>query len=73
MPETTEYGFGLFLGILDGHVTVGHGGAIFGFNTWMETFPDDGVTMLVMANTGYPAAEQIGPKVAQAWFKPTVP
>jgi CubicO group peptidase (beta-lactamase class C family) len=69
VPETTEYGFGLFLGVLDGHVTVGHGGAIFGFNTWMETFPDDKVTMVVMANTGYPAAEQIGPKVAQAWFK----
>ena len=73
VPETTEYGFGLFLGNLDGHVTVGHGGAIFGFNTWMETFPDDNVTMLVMANTGYPAAEQVGPKVAQAWFRSKVP
>ena len=73
VPETTEYGFGLFLGNLNGHVTVGHGGAIFGFNTWMETFPDDKVTMLIMANTGYPAAEQIGPKVAQAWFTSAVP
>ena len=73
VPETTEYGFGLFLGNIDGHATVGHGGAIFGFNTWMETFPDDKVTMLVMANTGYPAAEQIGPKVAQAWFRSAVP
>jgi hypothetical protein len=35
----------------------------------METFPDDKVTMVIMANTGYPAAEQIGLKVAQAWFK----
>lgn len=69
VPETTEYGYGLFLGVLDGHVTVGHGGAIFGFNTWMETLPDDKVTIVIMANTGYPAAEQIGPKVVQAWFR----
>ena len=69
VPETTEYGLGLFLGKLDGHTTVGHGGAIFGFNTWMETLPDDKVTIVIMANTGYPAAEQIAPKVVQAWLR----
>ena len=69
IPETTEYGFGLFLGQLDGRATTGHGGAINGFNTWMETFRDQGVTILVMANASYPAAENTGPKVAQAWFK----
>jgi D-alanyl-D-alanine carboxypeptidase len=69
VPETTEYGLGLFLGKLDGRATVGHGGAINGFNTWMETFPEERVTIVVLANTSYPAAEQTGPKVAQAWFK----
>jgi CubicO group peptidase (beta-lactamase class C family) len=65
----TEYGFGLFLGRVDGRPTMGHGGAITGFNTWMETFPEQGITIVVMANTGYPAAEQTGPKVTQAFFK----
>ena len=69
IPETTEYGFGLFLGVLDGRATTGHGGAIFGFNTWLETFRDQGVTIAVMTNTGYPSAEKTGPKVADAWFK----
>ena len=73
LPETTEYGLGLFLGKTDGHTTVGHGGAIFGFNTWMETLPDDKVTIVIMTNTGYPAAEQIAPKVVQAWFRPRIP
>jgi len=69
IPETTEYGFGLFLGQLDGRATTGHGGAIFGFNTWLETFRDQGVTIVVMTNTGYPSAEKTGPKVADAWFR----
>jgi D-alanyl-D-alanine carboxypeptidase len=69
VPPTTEYGLGLFLGRTDGRATIGHGGAIFGFNAWVETFPDQGVTIVLLANTGYPSAEQTGPKVAQALFK----
>ena len=69
VPATTEYGLGLFLGRMDGRATVGHGGAINGFNAWMERFPAEGVTIVILANTSYPAAEQTGPKVAQALFK----
>ena len=59
---TAEYGFGLFIDRLDGRRTIGHGGAIPGFNTWMETFPDEGLTIVILSNTDYPAAEGPGPQ-----------
>jgi CubicO group peptidase (beta-lactamase class C family) len=69
VPATTEYGFGLFLDQIDGHPAIGHGGAINGFNTWMETFPDQHLTIVLVANTSYPAAEHTGPNVAKAVMK----
>jgi CubicO group peptidase (beta-lactamase class C family) len=72
VPATTEYGFGLFLDRIDGRSAIGHGGAINGFNTWMETFPAEKITMVLLANASYPAAEQLGPKLAQALFRTTV-
>jgi hypothetical protein len=47
-----EYAMGLHLGSLDGHKFIGHEGGIFGFSTMMETYPDDGFTTIVLANTG---------------------
>jgi CubicO group peptidase (beta-lactamase class C family) len=70
---TAEYGFGLFIDRLDGRRTIGHGGAIPGFNTWMETFPDEGLSIVILSNTDYPAAEDLGPKVAKALLGATVP
>jgi len=70
---TAEYGFGLFIDRLDGRRTIGHGGAIPGFNTWMETFPDDGLSIVLLSNTDYPAAEELGPKVVKALLRAPVP
>jgi D-alanyl-D-alanine carboxypeptidase len=46
-----EYAMGLHLGTLDGHRLIGHEGGIFGFSTIMETYPDDGFSTIVLANT----------------------
>lgn len=46
-----EYGFGHFIDSLDGHTRVGHGGDIFGFNSMLARFPDDGVTVAVISNS----------------------
>ena len=46
-----DYGFGLFIDSLDGHARVQHGGDIFGFNSMLARFPDDGVTVAVMSNS----------------------
>jgi CubicO group peptidase (beta-lactamase class C family) len=48
---TTDYGFGLFIDSLDGHARIQHGGDIFGFNSMLARFPDDGLTVAVMSNS----------------------
>ncbi len=49
---TTElYGFGLVLHPLQGHAAVFHDGAINGFMSRLTFFPDDQVTVVLLANT----------------------
>ncbi len=42
---------GLHTGTVDGHRLMGHEGGIFGFNTMMENYVDDGFMLIVLANT----------------------
>jgi D-alanyl-D-alanine carboxypeptidase len=46
-----EYGLGLELSVVDGHRRVGHYGSIPGFAADMGTFPDVGLTVIVLTNT----------------------
>src|SRR5205085_9311002 len=39
--EQTGYGIGFRVGTLDGHRSVGHDGAIFGFATTLQALPDE--------------------------------
>jgi CubicO group peptidase (beta-lactamase class C family) len=52
----SEYGYALGIYKIEGHRRIGHGGGIFGFNTSLQEFPDDHLTIAVIANG-------IGPKV----------
>src|SRR5262249_2240455 len=45
----TGYGIGFNLGMLDGHRTVGHDGAIYGFATTLLVLPDDSLGVVVTA------------------------
>lgn len=45
------YTMGLHTGTVDGHRLMGHEGGIFGFNTMMENYIDDGFMLIVLANT----------------------
>lgn len=45
-----EYGFGLMMDREDGLAKVGHGGSINGFNSMLQTLPDDGITILLLTN-----------------------
>ncbi len=49
--SATGYGFGLMLDSLQGHRRVAHGGSINGFQSALAHFPDDGVTVAVLANS----------------------
>jgi CubicO group peptidase (beta-lactamase class C family)/D-alanyl-D-alanine dipeptidase len=46
---TRGFGIGFGLGNLDGHRTVGHGGAIYGFATTLQALPDDSLGVVVVA------------------------
>jgi CubicO group peptidase (beta-lactamase class C family) len=46
-----DYGLGTRLGTLEGHRVVGHTGGGGGFAAALESFPDDHLTVIVLANT----------------------
>ena len=46
-----NYGFGLYTGTLGGHKMISHTGGIQGFNSSLANFPDDHLTVIVLANT----------------------
>lgn len=43
-------GYGIFIDEMFGHKVFQHQGAGFGFNTFMADFPDDGTSIIVLAN-----------------------
>src|SRR5205814_4897687 len=46
---TSGFGIGFNVGRLDGHRTIGHGGAIYGFATALLALPDDSLGVVVTA------------------------
>lgn len=48
---SAEYGYALSIGDVDGHQRIGHGGGIPGFNSSLNEFPQDHVTVAVIANS----------------------
>jgi CubicO group peptidase (beta-lactamase class C family) len=48
-----EYGLGLELSAVEGHERVGHYGSIPGFAADMGTFPESGLTIVVLTNTDF--------------------
>jgi D-alanyl-D-alanine carboxypeptidase len=55
-----DYGFGTRLGSMDGHRVFGHTGGGGGFNSLLESFPDDHLTIVVLMN----ARSGAGPSLA---------
>ncbi len=63
-PVQHNYGYGLMIMPVQGHKSIGHGGGIEGFNTQLTYFPDDRVTVVVLANVNGPLASQIANRLA---------
>jgi D-alanyl-D-alanine carboxypeptidase len=59
-----DYGFGWFLGAINGHRLIRHGGAWQGFTSDISRYVDDKLTVIVLANRVASAPEQIGRGVA---------
>lgn len=63
------YGFGLFVGTLDGHRMLSHDGEVPGFTATNMVFPDDGMAVVVLTNQdAIDASDQIATGIAKALF-----
>jgi CubicO group peptidase (beta-lactamase class C family) len=64
----TNYGFGWFLNPYRGHKRMWHPGETIGFRTAIQRFPDDNLTVIILANRADVNPEQLGQKVADLFF-----
>src|SRR5437667_688574 len=63
-PFKNDYGLGLGIGSVNGHEEIAHGGGIEGFNTELTYYPDDKLTVVVLANVNGRAPGEISIKLA---------
>ncbi len=49
-PTGHSYGIGFRVGSFDGHRSVGHGGAVYGFSTVLSALPDEKLGVVVVAS-----------------------
>jgi CubicO group peptidase (beta-lactamase class C family) len=63
-PFKSDYAFGLAVHTANGHKVIEHGGGIEGFNTFLAYYPEDKLTVVVLANLSGRAPEDIASKLA---------
>jgi CubicO group peptidase (beta-lactamase class C family) len=63
-----SYGFGWFLGPYQGHKRMWHDGETIGFRTTIQRFPDDKMTIIVLANRTDINPEDLALKVADLYL-----
>jgi CubicO group peptidase (beta-lactamase class C family) len=62
-PFKSDYAFGLTVRGANGRKMISHGGGIEGFNTFLAEYPDEKLTVVVLANLNGPASEEIAGKL----------
>jgi CubicO group peptidase (beta-lactamase class C family) len=62
-PFKQDYAFGLIVTRPDGHLLISHTGGIEGFNTRMDYYPDDRLSVIVLGNVNGRAPEDIASKL----------
>jgi CubicO group peptidase (beta-lactamase class C family) len=65
---TVSYGFGWFLDPYRGHTRQSHNGSTIGFLTTIQRFPNDQLTIIVLANRTDIDAEELALKVADLYL-----
>ena len=61
-----HYGFGLGRDTILGHQRVLHGGGINGFNSMLQYYPDDSLSVAVLGNTNGPLVDRVTDNIARA-------
>ena len=67
--KPVRYGFGGFLDPYYGHRRMHHDGETVGFRTTIQRFPDDHLTIIVLANRADADPEALALKVADLYFR----
>lgn len=62
------YGFGWYVGKAHDHRLWSHGGAVSGFLSMLDHFPDDGLTVIVLANNENAPVLKIARELSALWF-----
>jgi CubicO group peptidase (beta-lactamase class C family) len=65
---TVSYGFGWFLNPYQGHKRMSHEGNTIGFRTTIQRFPEDNLTIIVLANRTDVNPEDLALKVADLYL-----
>lgn len=64
-----SYGFGWFLDPYKGHIRMSHDGGTIGFRTTIQRFPDDNLTIIVLANRADVNPADLALKVADLYLR----
>ena len=68
--KSIGYGFGWFMAPLNGHQNIGHPGSTSGFSASNQRFPDDGLEIVVLCNSGEEGvANALAKAVAEIYLK----
>jgi CubicO group peptidase (beta-lactamase class C family) len=67
--KPVSYGFGWFLDPYKGHKRMFHDGSTVGFRTTIQRFPDDDLTVIILANRADLNPAELALKVAELYFK----
>jgi CubicO group peptidase (beta-lactamase class C family) len=67
--ELVSYGFGWFVEPYKGHKRMSHNGETVGFRTTIQRFPDDKLTIIVLANRVDVDAEELALRVAEQYLE----
>jgi D-alanyl-D-alanine carboxypeptidase len=62
--QYTHYGFGWYVDSMNNHLRIHHGGAVPGFRSDFERFPDYSLSVIVLTNVGSANAERIAQTIA---------
>jgi CubicO group peptidase (beta-lactamase class C family) len=71
-PFKSDYAFGLSVRTVDGHKLITHNGGIEGFNTALNYYPDDKLTVIVLGNLNGGAPDQIANNLGKVALGQTV-
>ncbi len=63
-PNLENYGFGWRIDTYKGHKRYHHSGSTSGFRNFIQRFPDDSLTVIVLTNRAEPDVSPLGEKVA---------